>query len=149
MHEQVAWWPMPKPPLPEQLSKLLVKPNPCVITTVRPDGQPVSVATWYLWENGQILVNMDEGRKRLDYLRHDPRVTLTVLDSADWHTHVSMQGRVVDLRDDPGLADIDRLARHYIGVPYPKRQRKRISATIEVDRWHGWGAAENTDVIHH
>jgi hypothetical protein len=29
------------------------------------------------------LLNMDEGRRRLDYLRHEPRVTLTVLDSAD------------------------------------------------------------------
>ncbi|MDQ3150737.1 MAG: pyridoxamine 5'-phosphate oxidase family protein, partial [Actinomycetota bacterium] len=73
---------MPKPPLPEQLDELLAKPNPAVIASVRPDGQPVSVATWYLWENGRILVNMDEGRKRLDYLRHEPRVTVTVLDSA-------------------------------------------------------------------
>jgi len=140
---------MPKPPLPEQLDELLAKPNPAVIASVRPDGQPVSVATWYLWENGRILVNMDEGRKRLDYLRHEPRVTVTVLDSAGWYTHVSMQGRVVELRDDPELVDIDRLARHYTGGPYPSRQRNRVSAWIEVDRWHGWGAAENTDVVHH
>ncbi len=140
---------MPKPPLPEQLDELLAKPNPAVIASVRPDGQPVSVATWYLWENGRILVNMDEGRKRLDYLRHEPRVTVTVLDSAGWYTHVSMQGRVVELRDDPELVDIDRLARHYTGNPYPSRQRNRVSAWIEVDRWHGWGAAENTDVVHH
>lgn len=140
---------MPKPPLPEQLDELLAKPNPAVIASVRPDGQPVSVATWYLWENGRILVNMDEGRKRLDYLRHEPRVTVTVLDSAGWYTHVSMQGRVVELRDDPELVDIDRLARHYTGGLYPSRQRNRVSAWIEVDRWHGWGAAENTDVVHH
>lgn len=140
---------MPKPPLPDKLSELLTKPNPSVITTVRPDGQPVSVATWYLWENGRVLVNMDEGRRRLDYMRREPRVTVTVLDSADWHTHVSMQGRVVELRDDPELVDIDRLANHYIGIDYPKRQRNRISAWIEVDRWHGWGEAENTDVVHH
>jgi PPOX class probable F420-dependent enzyme len=119
-----------------------------VITTLRGDGQPVSVATWYLWDDGRFLVNMDEGRKRLDYLRHDPRVTLTVLDD-DWYTHVSVQGRVVEMRDDTGLADADRLAQHYLGVPYPKRDRRRVSAWIEVDRWHGWGEAENTDVIHH
>lgn len=139
---------MPKPPLPEELSELLAKPNPSVITTVRQDGQPVSVATWYLWDNGRVLVNMDEGRKRLDYMRHEPRVTITVLDSADWRTHVSMQGRIVELRDDPQLVDIDRLARHYTGEQYPNRQRNRISAWIEIDRWHGWGTAENTDVVH-
>lgn len=140
---------MAKPPLPEKVSELLAKPNPSVITTVRPDGQPVSVATWYLWENGRVLVNMDEGRKRLDYLRADPRVTLTVLDADNWYTHVSLQGRVVELQDDPDLSDIDRLARHYTGEQYPVRDRRRVSAWIEVSRWHGWGAAENKDVEHH
>lgn len=133
--------PMPKPPLPEPLKDLLAKPNPCVITSVRPDGQPVSVATWYLLDGDRILVNMDEGRKRLDYLRQDPRVSLTMLDEADWYTHVSIQGGVVEMRDDPDLADIDRLAKHYTGKQYRNRERKRVSAWVELDRWHGWGAA--------
>ena len=51
---------------------MLRKPNPAVITTLRRDGQPVSAATWYLWDNGRVLVNMDEGRKRLEHLRGDP-----------------------------------------------------------------------------
>jgi PPOX class probable F420-dependent enzyme len=132
-----------KPPLPESVVHLLEKPNPSVISAVRSDGQPVSVATWYLWDEGRVLVNMDEDRKRLDYLRKDPRVSLTVLDEGGWHTHVSLQGRVVEMRDDEGLADIDRLATHYTGKQYPNRQRDRISAWIEVDRWHGWGAMRN------
>jgi PPOX class probable F420-dependent enzyme len=140
---------VPRPPVPEEINELLAKPNPAVIASVRPDGQPVSVATWYLWENGRILVNMDEGRKRLDYLRNDPRVTLTVLDADDWHTHVSLQGTVAELVDDPDLTDIDRLARRYLGRDYPVRDRKRVSAWIEVARWHGWGAVENKDIQHH
>ncbi len=132
---------MPRPPLPAALRDLLAKPNPAVICTVRPDGQPVSVATWYLLDGARILVNMDEGRKRLDHLRHDPRVSLTVLDEAGWYTHVSLQGRVTEMYDDVDLTDIDRLAVHYNGKPYPNRDRGRVSAWIEVDRWHGWGAA--------
>ncbi len=131
---------MPGPPLTEQASALLAKPNPAVITTVRPDGQPVSVATWYLWEDGRVLVNMDEGRRRLAYLRADPRVSLSALDEAGWYSHVSVQGRVVEMYDDEGLADIDRLAQHYTGEPYRNRERGRVSAWIEVDSWHGWGS---------
>lgn len=137
---------MATPPVPAAVDELLAEPNPSVITTVREDGQPVSVATWYLWEDGRVLVNMDEGRRRLRYLRREPRVTLTVLAADNWYTHVSLQGRVTSLVDDPDLADIDRLARHYTGDAYPVRGRRRVSAWIDVERWHGWGAAENTDV---
>ena len=37
-------------PLPDEVRDLLAKPNPAVITSLRPDGQPVSVATWYLMD---------------------------------------------------------------------------------------------------
>lgn len=132
---------MAKPPFPDDVRALLAKPNPAVIATVRPDGQPVSVATWYLLDGDRILVNMDESRARLEHLRKDPRVSLTALDEAGWYTHVSVVGRVVEMRDDEDLADIDRLARHYTGRPYANRDNGRVSAWIEVDRWHGWGAA--------
>ena len=130
---------MPKPPLPDPVRAFLTDPQPAVIASVRPDGQPVSVPTWYLLDGAEVLVNMDAGRRRLDYLRADPRVSLSVLDGGDWYTHVSLQGRIVRWRDDEGLADIDRLSRHYRGVAYPNRDRPRISAWIAVERWHGWG----------
>lgn len=132
---------MAEPILPDEVRELLAKPNPAVVSTVRSDGQPVSVATWYLLDGDRILVNMDEGRRRLDHLQRDPRVSLTVLDEASWYTHVSVVGRVVEMRDDEGLVDIDRLSKHYSGRPYPNRERGRVSAWIEIDRWHGWGAA--------
>lgn len=131
---------MTRQSLPTEVVDLLQRPNPAVITTVRPDGQPVSVPTWYLFDDGRILVNMDEGRKRLAYLRADPRVSVSVLKEGDWYTHVSVQGRVEDIYDDSDLTDIDRLSTHYTGNPYPVRDRGRVSAWIEIERWHGWGS---------
>src|SRR5437660_1408774 len=85
------WRPtMSKPESPEHLSKLLAKPNPAVIGTVGATGAPITVATWYLWEDGRILLNMDAGRRRLQHLRADPRVSLTVLDSESWYRHISL-----------------------------------------------------------
>jgi PPOX class probable F420-dependent enzyme len=127
-------------PLPDDVRALLAKANPAVITTLRPDGQPVSVATWYLFEDGRILVNMDEGRKRLAYLRAEPRVSLTVLAEGDWYSHISLTGRTASLEPDPELADIDRIARHYGMAGYPVRDRGRFSAWIEIDGWHAWGS---------
>jgi PPOX class probable F420-dependent enzyme len=132
---------VPNTVLPAHLQRLLGQPNPAVICTIRQDGQPDSVATWNLYEDDRIVVNMDAGRKRLDYLRHEPRVSLTVLDQAGWYSHVSLTGTVSELRDDADLSDIDRIARHYTGEPYPTRERPRITAVVDVTSWHAWGPA--------
>ncbi|GAA3450205.1 PPOX class F420-dependent oxidoreductase [Dactylosporangium matsuzakiense] len=124
--------------LPENLQQLLARPNPAVIATVRPDGQPVSVATWYLLEQDRIIVNMDAGRKRLAYLRQEPRVSLTVLDGEDWYTHVSVTGTVAEIYDDTDMADIDRIATHYTGKPYANRSNGRVTAVIDIKSWHVW-----------
>src|SRR6478752_708858 len=117
---------MPKSPLPPDVLEFLRAANPCVIASNRPDGQPVSVATWYLLEDdGRILVNMDGGRRRLRYLRDDPRVTLTMLAGADWYTHVRVQGRMTEIGVDTNLTGIDRISTHYTGKAYPTRDRER------------------------
>jgi PPOX class probable F420-dependent enzyme len=134
---------MAKPPLPPEIDTFLTKPNPAVIATLQPDGSPNSVATWYLWENGRVLVNMDESRKRLAWMRSDPRVALTVLDVDGWGTHVSLRGRVVSIEDDADMSDIDRISSHYIGETYPDRSGARVSAWIEIDSYHAWGALKD------
>lgn len=134
---------MPKPPLPADVADLLRRPNPAVMATVHPDGHPVTVATWYLLEDdGRVLLNLDASRARLKHLRANPHVSLTALAEGDWYTHVSVQGRVVEIRDDVDLVDIDRLSTHYGGNPYPVRDQPRVSVLVEVDHWHGWGAAK-------
>src|SRR3954470_8953135 len=95
--------------IPDDARKFLEKANPAVIATLGKHG-PVTVATWYLLEDdGRVLVNMDAGRKRLNHLRRDPHVSLTAVDEANWYTHLSLQGRVVEMRPDVGWHDIDRL----------------------------------------
>jgi PPOX class probable F420-dependent enzyme len=130
---------MPRPPLPAALDAFLELPNPAVIATLRPDGSPHSVATWYEWAHGRVLVNMDESRARLGHMRRDPRVSLTVLSADSWYRHVSLRGRVVEIRLDPDLADIDRLALRYAGRPHRDRTRRSVTAEIEVTRWFAWG----------
>lgn len=129
---------MPKSPLPEHVTAFLSKPNPAVIATVTATGAPSSVATWYEWENGRALVNMDAQRRRLEHIRAEPRVSLTVLDPETW-SHVSIRGRVVSLQPDHHLRGIDRLSRRYQREPFAVRDRPRITGWIEVDSWHAWG----------
>ena len=129
---------MATPPIPEHIVKILEKPNPAVMATVRPDGAPVSVATWYLYDNGRVLLNLDGTRKRLEHLRADPRVSLTVLDGKSWYRHISLQGRVT-ITPDEGLAGIDRLSVHYLGSAYSNRENPRFDAWMEIESFHAWG----------
>ena len=135
---------MPEGLPPTEFWSLLQKPNPCVIATMRSDGELHTAATWYEWTaEGNVLVNLDESRRRLAHIRADPRVALTVLDFDSWARHLSLIGRVVEIRPDTGLQDIDRLSQLYIGVPYPTRDSPRWTALIEVRRWHGWSAGND------
>ena len=127
--------------LPDDVRAFLERPNPAVMATLAKDGRPVSVATWYLLEpDGRVLLNLDGERVRLNHIRRDPRIALTVLDSANWGTHVSLQLSVVEVSDDGDLSDIDALAVQYSGAPYQARDRRRVSARAEILSWHGWGA---------
>jgi PPOX class probable F420-dependent enzyme len=129
---------MPSPPLPPEVDEFLRRPNPAVVASLRPDGSPHTVATWYLWDGARVLLNMDASRLRLRFMRRDPRVALTVLADESWYRHVSLLGEVAELVEDVGLADIDRLARHYSGEPFRDRESRRVSAWVQVLAWHAW-----------
>jgi len=126
--------------VPAEVDDFLRLPNPAVVATIRPDGSPHTVPTWYDWQDGRVLLNMEDTRLRLRYLRRDPRAALSVLGSGEdgWYRHVSLLGRVTSIADDESLEDIDRLALRYTGKPFRKRDKPRVSAWLEPERWHGW-----------
>ncbi len=129
---------MPAPPIPPEIEEFLRKPNPAVVATIRPDGSPHSVATWYDWVDGLILLNMAATRARLGHIRRDPRVSLTVLDEDSWYSHVTLTGVVERIEDDPELADIDRLALRYQGNRFRNREAARVSAWMRCEHWYRW-----------
>ena len=66
---------------------------------------------------GRVLVNMDEGWRRLEHLRQELRVSIAVLGREDWYHHVTLRGHVAELMADPQFTDIDRLSEHYTDGP--------------------------------
>jgi PPOX class probable F420-dependent enzyme len=129
---------VPRVPVPPDVDAFLSRANPAVIATVSPIGAPHTAATWYDWEDGRVLLNMDESRLRLRYLRANPAVALTVLGADSWYRQVTLLGCVVLLEDDPDLAGIDRLSTRYTGRPFHNRDARRVTAWMEPDRWSGW-----------
>jgi PPOX class probable F420-dependent enzyme len=132
---------MPATSVPPSVDRFLAEPNVAVVATLRPDGAPHTAATWYDWEDGRVLLSMDDSRLRLSFLEHDPRLALTVMHRDDWYQHVSLLGAVEEMYADEGLADVDRLAQRYLGTPYPTRDSLRTTAWVRVESWHGWDAS--------
>lgn len=124
--------------LPDPIVAFLEAPNPAVMSVVRDGDQPVSVATWYLFLDGAILVNMLATRKRLRHIVTGSPVSLTVLADGDWYRHVSLQGRVREIVTDVGYRDANRLSMHYVGAPHTPRSGKRVSVWVDVTHYHAW-----------
>ncbi len=129
---------VPPVPVPPEVDAFLARPNPAVVATVSPTGEPHTAATWYDWEDGRVLLNMDEGRLRLRYMRQNPAVALTVLGEDSWYAQITLLGRVVSIEDDPDLAGIDRLSIRYYGKPFHSRDARRVTAWMEPHRWSSW-----------
>jgi PPOX class probable F420-dependent enzyme len=133
---------MPRVPVPPDVDDFLREPNPAVVASLRRDGSPHTVATWYAWEDNRVLLSMDESRLRLRFMRRDSRVALTALDREGWYRHVSLLGQIVTIDEDVGLRDIDRLAVHYTDKPFRTRDRRRFSAWMDVAAWHAWDGSQ-------
>jgi Pyridoxamine 5'-phosphate oxidase len=130
------------PELPADVVEFLRLPQHAVIGFPGPGGRPRTVATWYDWDDGEILVNMDATRKRLARLQVGTPVSLTVLDAENWYRHVSLYGRISRRADDGAFADADRLAERYTGRPYADHDAPRVTAWMTIDSWFGWVGGE-------
>lgn len=122
----------------DAIREFLRKPSPCVVGTLGKHGQPVTAATWFLFQDDDtILLNVEAGRARIRQVTADPRIALTI-SGETWYQHVSIQGRVTDLHTDPDLTTIDRVAEHYTSKPYPVRDKERVSMVVTIDRLFTW-----------
>jgi hypothetical protein len=86
----------------------------------------------------QSAAQLRAGARRLENLRHNPRVALTII-GEDFYTHLSLLGHVVEQHPDTGLADLDRLSMRYLEIPYPERD-PAVTTIVQVDTYHTYGS---------
>ena len=125
-------------PLPAELEFAISAPNRAVVGTVRPNNSPHTAATWYEWDNGRVLLNMDASRARLQHMRENPHVCITIFVGEEGRQHVTLFGRIESIEDDRDFSDIDRLSVRYTGKPFRTRDRPRVSASLRPERWSAW-----------
>ena len=80
--------------LSEATLRLVDGKNYAVLATVNPDGSPQSSVVWVGRDGGDLFFSTVEGRVKYRNMVRDPRVSVTVIDSADPENYVELRGRV-------------------------------------------------------
>ncbi|NLT06467.1 MAG: PPOX class F420-dependent oxidoreductase [Solirubrobacterales bacterium] len=97
-------------------NRLLDGRYPCVLTTLRPSGDPHTVVTWCSRDGRRILINGSDSVGWMRNVRRDPRVSVLVPDTEDILRYVSYRGEVVDISEDVDYLHMDAMARLYDGT---------------------------------
>jgi PPOX class probable F420-dependent enzyme len=121
-------------PLSDATLRLLDGKNYAVLATVNRDGSPQTSVVWVGRDDGDLLFSTVEGRVKHRNMLRDPRVSVTVIDSADPENYVELRGRV-SMTPDAGRQLDTRLSWKYDGrdpgADRPGAVRVIVRMTVE------------------
>jgi PPOX class probable F420-dependent enzyme len=120
---------------------LLDGKNYAVLATVNPDGSPQTSVLWVGRDGNDLLFSTVAGRVKHRNMERDPRVSVTVLDSADPENYVELRGRV-SMTPDVDRALDTRLSWKYDGRD-PGEDRPgavRVVVRMVVEKVTGYAA---------
>jgi PPOX class probable F420-dependent enzyme len=115
--------------------------NYAILATINPDGSPQTSVLWVGRDGNDLLFSTVAGRVKHRNMERDPRVSVTVLDSADPENYVELRGRV-SMTPDLGRALDTQLSWKYDGRD-PGEDRPgavRIVVRMVVKRAAGYAA---------
>jgi PPOX class probable F420-dependent enzyme len=128
-------------PLSEATLGLIDGRNYAVLATVNPDGSPQTSVMWVGRDGGDLLFSTVAGRVKHRNMLRDPRVSVTVIDSADPENYVELRGRV-SMTPDAGRQVDTALSWKYDGKD-PGQDSPgavRVVVRMEVDKATGYAA---------
>jgi hypothetical protein len=112
--------------IPEELAYLLRTNVLAHVSLTEADGSLVTHVMWVDYDDEHILTSSPIESYKSLALRQRPNIAVSVLDPADPWRRLSITGRVTEIRDDEGLAFINKLSGRYVGAPYPRTAPREI-----------------------
>jgi len=86
---------------------------PCIISTLRPDGHPITSATWFGFLDDDIVVSTPTRRNKARNVRLDPRISFIVDTKTMPYQGVAIEGSA-DVVEDVDGAIIGAIVRRYL-----------------------------------
>lgn len=103
---------------------------PCVISTLRPDGHPITSATWYGFIGDDIVVSTPAARNKARNVRQDSRISFIVDTKEMPYRGVAIEG-VAEIVDDADGAIINAIICRYLGADAAREMRARLDGVGE------------------
>jgi PPOX class probable F420-dependent enzyme len=129
--------------IPEKFLPILTeKKSLAHLATVMPDGSPQVTPVWFFYEKGKFIVNTARGRAKDRNMTQNAAVALSIVDPDNPYTHVSVRGKIVRVAEEGADANIDALAKKYLGLdkyPYSRPGDVRVIYEIEPTSVHSMG----------
>jgi PPOX class probable F420-dependent enzyme len=123
--------------IPDEAKHLFENKDFAHVATLNSDGSPQVSAVWVGLDGDRITFNTAEGRVKTKNLQRDGRVAISITNEENPYENLIVQGKVVEMTHDGADADIDALAKRYIGADsYPFRQpgEERVLVKIEPEK---------------
>lgn len=133
--------------LDETYKQLMDKPIPVVMAVIGGDGRPNLTPMWFDYEGDKVLVNVAEHRRKTDWIRKTPQITLLLLNPENMYHWMSLKVTVErELSEDDPVegpkvtAQLNRIWKKYIGegeeygLRDPSMNERRVLFECRVDR---------------
>lgn len=127
--------------------QLLDQPYACVLAVMGGDGRPNLTPMWFDYEGDKVLVNVASHRKKVEWIRADPQLSILIMNPANMYHWMSLKITVERevSEDDPTegarvTAQLDRIWRKYVGegdeygLRDPSISERRVLFECRVDR---------------
>lgn len=103
---------------------------PCVISTLRSDGHPITSATWYGFIDDDIVVSTPAARNKARNVRQDSRISFIVDTKQMPYRGVAIEG-IAEIIEDADGAIIDAIICRYLGADAARQMRTRLDGVGE------------------
>ena len=113
--------------------RLLDGRNYAVLATINADGSPHTSAMWIGRDGNDLLFSTVQGRVKYRNMQRDPRVSVTILESANPENYVELRG-TASIAPDPGRTlhiELARKSDRDPGQDVPGAVRAIVRVTVQ------------------
>ena len=127
--------------------RLMDEPLACVMAVMGSDGRPNLTPMWFDYEGDKVLINVAEQRKKTNWIRNTPQVTILIMNPENMYHWMSIKVTVDReiTEDDPNegarvTEQLNRIWQKYIGegdeygLRDPSIEERRVLFECTVDK---------------